>query len=74
MPSFVTVYSATSGMVRSTSSARLRMTRSVPKVYGTDLVIRNLADDVERTIPDVAEYNVTKDGRMLVYAVASKKE
>ena len=45
-----------------------------PKTYGTDLVIRNLADGVERTIPEVAEYTITRDGKTLVYAVASKKD
>ena len=44
------------------------------RTYGTDLVIRNLADDFERVIPDVAEYTVTRDGKMLVYVVSSKKE
>jgi dipeptidyl aminopeptidase/acylaminoacyl peptidase len=40
----------------------------------TDLVIRNLADDFERTIPEVTEYTVTRDGKTLVYLVVSKKD
>jgi dipeptidyl aminopeptidase/acylaminoacyl peptidase len=45
-----------------------------PKAYGSDLIVRNLADGVERTIAEVAEYSVTRDGKTLVYAVASKQE
>ena len=41
---------------------------------GTDLVLRKVADQSERTFPDVLEYNLTKDGASLVYAVASAKE
>jgi dipeptidyl aminopeptidase/acylaminoacyl peptidase len=44
------------------------------KTFGTDLVIRNLGDGTERTVPDVSEYSVTRDGKTLVYAVASKQE
>jgi dipeptidyl aminopeptidase/acylaminoacyl peptidase len=45
-----------------------------PRVYGTDLVIRNLADGSEQTRADVTEFSLTRDGTTLVYAVASKKE
>ncbi len=48
--------------------------KAVARTYGTDLVIRNLADDVERTIPDVIEHSVSRDGKTLVYAVSSKTE
>ena len=37
--------------------------------FGTDLVIRNLADSSERTITDVVEFTLTDDGKHLVYAV-----
>ncbi len=40
---------------------------------GADVIIRNLADGKERTLPDVTEYSLTRDGKLLVYAVAGKK-
>ncbi len=49
-------------------------TARTPKVYGTDLVIRNLADGSEQTYADVTEFSLSRDGTTLVYAVASKKE
>jgi dipeptidyl aminopeptidase/acylaminoacyl peptidase len=42
------------------------------RTYGTELVIRQLATGSERTIADVAEFSLTKDGKLLVYTVASK--
>jgi hypothetical protein len=42
--------------------------------FGTELVVRNLADGTERTFADVAEYSVSKDARVLVYAVASRRD
>ena len=42
--------------------------------YGTELVARNLADGTERTFADVTEFAVTKDGKLLVFAVAAKKD
>ena len=39
--------------------------------FGSELVLRRLADGTERTFPDVAEFSLTDDGRQLVYAVAS---
>ena len=39
--------------------------------FGTDLVLRALADGVERTFADVAEFQFTEDGKQLVYAVAA---
>ncbi len=42
--------------------------------YGSDLVLRNLADQSERIFADVLEYSFSKDARSLVYAVSSKKE
>ena len=41
---------------------------------GTDLVIRQLDSAAERTIPEVQEYVLTKDGETLTYAVESAKE
>jgi dipeptidyl aminopeptidase/acylaminoacyl peptidase len=44
------------------------------KEYGSDLVLRNLADKSERTFSDVLEYTISKDAKSLVYAVSSKRE
>ncbi|MBZ5623196.1 MAG: prolyl oligopeptidase family serine peptidase [Acidobacteriia bacterium] len=40
--------------------------------FGSDLVIRNLADSTERTLPDVVEFSFAEDGKQLVYAVSAK--
>ena len=40
--------------------------------FGTDLVVRNLADSSERTIGDVVEFLLAEDGTQLVYAVAAR--
>ena len=40
--------------------------------YGTDVVLRSLTDQSERTFQDVSNYTVSRDGRTLVYAVSSK--
>jgi dipeptidyl aminopeptidase/acylaminoacyl peptidase len=48
--------------------------RPAPRTYGTDLVLRNLADGSERTLEDVSEYTITRDARLLVFTVSSKKE
>ena len=44
--------------------------------YGSDLVIRDLRDTSgkEVTLADVAEYSMSKDGKTLLYAVASRNE
>ena len=42
--------------------------------FGTDLVLRKLADQNERTFADVTEYSLAKDGASLAYTVASQKE
>jgi dipeptidyl aminopeptidase/acylaminoacyl peptidase len=47
---------------------------SKKKEYGTDMVVRNLADKTERTFPDVLEYSISKDAKHVVFAVSSKKE
>ena len=39
--------------------------------FGSDLVLRSLADGAERSFSDVAEFHLTDDGRQLVYAVAA---
>ena len=41
---------------------------------GTDLVLRRLESAVDRTIPDVLEYVLTKDGHTLAFSLASAKE
>src|SRR5260370_9482700 len=45
-----------------------------PRIYGTDLVLRNFADGSERVLEEVTEYSITRDGNVLVYIVSSKKE
>jgi dipeptidyl aminopeptidase/acylaminoacyl peptidase len=40
--------------------------------YGTDLVLRTLADGSERTITDVAEFHFTDDGKQLIYALSAR--
>jgi dipeptidyl aminopeptidase/acylaminoacyl peptidase len=44
------------------------------KEYGTDLVLRNLPDKSERVFADVLEYSLSKDAKLLLYAVASKQQ
>jgi dipeptidyl aminopeptidase/acylaminoacyl peptidase len=44
------------------------------RTYGADLVIRDLTSGRERTIADVDEYSLTRDGKHLVYTVASRKD
>jgi dipeptidyl aminopeptidase/acylaminoacyl peptidase len=39
--------------------------------FGSDLVVRNLADAAERTVADVVEFTLTGDGTQLVYAVSA---
>src|SRR6185369_9450584 len=40
--------------------------------FGTDLVVRNLADASERTVTDVVEFLLSDDGKQVVYAVGSR--
>jgi hypothetical protein len=40
--------------------------------FGTDLILRALADGAERTFTDVAEFHFTDDGKQLVYAVSAR--
>ena len=51
------------------SERRGRPRRARPE-FGSDLVVRNLADAAERTITDVVEFSLAEDGKQLVYAVA----
>lgn len=44
------------------------------KEYGSDLVLRDLASGAERTFADVLEYSFARDGRTLLFAVASRSE
>ena len=44
------------------------------KEYGTELVLRDLATNVERKFADVLDYTLSKDAKTLVYATSSKKE
>ncbi len=48
--------------------------RKGKKEYGSDLVVRNLADKTERSFPDVLEYTISKDAKHVVFAVSSKKD
>ena len=48
--------------------------RGARKEYGSDLVLRNLTTQAERTFPDALAYTLSKNGTALVYAVASHKE
>ncbi len=43
------------------------------KKTGSDLVLRDLSAAMERVFPHVIEYSLTRDGRSLVYAIASTK-
>ncbi|HSV14723.1 MAG TPA: hypothetical protein VLI90_10710, partial [Tepidisphaeraceae bacterium] len=40
--------------------------------FGSDLVVRTLADGTERMIPDVVEFTLTEDGKHVVYAVSAR--
>lgn len=44
------------------------------KVYGTDMVLRNTSNGIERTFNDVLDFSFSKDAKTLVYTVSSKKE
>src|SRR5579864_4202429 len=48
--------------------------RGARREFGSDLVLRNLTTQAERTFPDALAYTLSKDGSALVYAVASHKE
>ncbi|HEV3437971.1 MAG TPA: hypothetical protein VG122_11455, partial [Gemmata sp.] len=44
------------------------------ETYGSDLHIRDLASKNERIIPDVSQFTLSKDGQLLIYAVASRRD
>ncbi len=44
------------------------------KEFGSDLMLRDLRSNKERTFEEVLEYSISKDAKALVYAVGSKKE
>ncbi|HKX28634.1 MAG TPA: prolyl oligopeptidase family serine peptidase [Blastocatellia bacterium] len=60
---------ATSGQ-----SAPGRAGRDKKKEYGSELVLRNLANNSERSFGDALEYTLSKDAMSLIYQVSSKKE
>ncbi|MFO0802487.1 MAG: prolyl oligopeptidase family serine peptidase [Gemmataceae bacterium] len=45
-----------------------------PRGSGAKLVIRELATRGERTLNDVSDYELTKDGKLLVYTVDAKED
>jgi dipeptidyl aminopeptidase/acylaminoacyl peptidase len=44
------------------------------KEFGTDLVVRNLSDNTERTFAEVLDFSISDDGKSLVYSVSSRQE
>ena len=46
--------------------------REKKKDPGTDLIIRDLAAGTQATVPEVADYVVSKDGNWVAYSVSSK--
>ena len=40
--------------------------------FGTDLVLRTLADGTERTFTDVSDFHFTDDGKQLVFAISAR--
>jgi dipeptidyl aminopeptidase/acylaminoacyl peptidase len=57
-----------------TSSATPTDADTPKKEYGTELVLRNLANGAERQFADVLETAFARDGRTLLFNVASKAE
>jgi dipeptidyl aminopeptidase/acylaminoacyl peptidase len=49
-------------------------TPKTKKELGTELVLRNLADQNQRVFPDALEYSLSRDGKTLAFTVSSKKE
>ncbi len=44
------------------------------ETYGSDLHIRDLAAKTDRVLADVTQFALSKDGQLLIYTVASRKE
>lgn len=55
------------------ASSAARRRRPPRPEQGSDLVLRNLAGGSDRVLPDALNYSFSKDGKLLVYTVASKK-
>jgi dipeptidyl aminopeptidase/acylaminoacyl peptidase len=47
---------------------------TITPTFGSELTLRNLTDNSERTFDDVSDYQFTKDGKLLVLVIASKKD
>src|SRR5262249_10137868 len=45
-----------------------------PQAVPSDLIVRNLTTGKERTLTNVTEYSLAKDGQSLVYVVVNTKE
>ncbi len=54
--------------------ARGSATSAGGKVYGTDLVLRDLAAGTERVLPNALDYTFARDGKTLLVTVAAKTE
>ena len=54
------------------AAVRRRRAAGRASEFGTDLVLRTLADGAERTFADVVEFLLPDDGRQLVYAVGAR--
>lgn len=48
--------------------------RNARNKMGSDMIVRDLRAEKDRIIEDVSDYSMSKDGKTLAYAVASKKE
>jgi dipeptidyl aminopeptidase/acylaminoacyl peptidase len=51
-----------------------RASRGDRAEYGTDLVLRDLAKGIDRTLPNVVEYSFARDGKTLLYAVSARTD
>ncbi len=48
--------------------------RNARNKMGSDMIVRDLRGDKDRTIEGVSDYSMSKDGKTLAYTVASKNE
>lgn len=48
--------------------------RAKKKEYGSELVLRNIANGAERKFIDVLDFTISKDAKTLVYTVSSRNE
>jgi dipeptidyl aminopeptidase/acylaminoacyl peptidase len=59
----------------SASTASVTGSTTAPrKEFGTELTLRNLSNNNERRFANVLEYSLSRDGKLLLYTVASKAE